>query len=189
MSVGVLGTRKLSWNLCIKSSTDSVLGSMTTARKERCKVKMAAMSEGLKWLFPSFSFSLQRLILWRSQQQTQRGTLPKIACLMGNIWDKNLICIMTALKTKGKGGKIHNWLMYSSSFSRLLNDSINSILPHLYRDPANASPDGSASLFLMNDSKTTGCRERRENREKGFDFLFLLSQYWKRQDREILWPF
>lgn len=53
-------------------------------------------------------------------------------------------------------------------FSWTLNDSINSILPHLYRDPASASPDGSVSLFLMNDSKTTGCGESRENRKSRF---------------------
>lgn len=56
---------------------------------------------------------------------------------------------------------------FYSIFFWALNNSINSILPHLYRDPANASPDGSVSLFLMTDSKTTGGKERRGNRERG----------------------
>lgn len=47
-----------------------------------------------------------------------------------------------------------------------LNDSINSILPHLYRDPANASTDCSLLLFLMNDSKATSYRKKKEQRQE-----------------------
>lgn len=69
-------------------------------------------------------------------------------------------------------------------FSWTLNDSINSILPHLYRDPASASPDGSVSLFLMNDSKTTGCGESRENRKSRFFSLQI--EFNNRKDKQFL---
>lgn len=76
-------------------------------------------------------------------------------------------------------------LFWGLFFSWTLNDSINSILPHLYRDPASASPDGSVSLFLMNDSKTTGCGESRENRKSRFFSLQI--EFNNRKDKQFLW--